>query len=556
MGTPAFSQVRPDAGTLLEPLSSPPPALPFQGPPALLLPPLKAEAAGPSGARIVPQAFVFSGNTVFSSESLASATKQFVGQPTDLAGLNAAAVAVTAYYRSQGYLLTEAYLPEQAFAAAGGTVTIQVIEARLGTVVTELRANARKASKSFAEALVDHHLESGQAVTEYALEKPVLLLRDMEGYDASAIVEPGARLGEANVRVVVGEQGTRVTGSASLDNYGPTPAGAVRAGASLRVGNPLGRGDVLALSGQASDQRGSSLFRAGYSLPFGPAGTRVDVSAARLDYALGKQFAALGASGKAEVLGLGLSHPVVRGRNASLYASINVEQKRLFDETITPVLKSEREVRSVKAGLSGNFTDGLAGGSAFNAFSLSSTAGRLTLGALDFALDQGLGGLATAGAFRKLNVDLQRAQFLSARSSIHASAQIQMASKNLASAEKMALGGPYGVRGYPIGEGIGDSGMLLSLEYRHELPALALLGEPMSLLAFYDYGAVRLNQNDPGFGVPNQLALASAGLGASVGRVGRFLLKTHLAWRISPTAPTTGDADRSPRAWLSAQSWF
>lgn len=98
----------------------------------------------------------------------------------------------------------------------------------------------------------------------------------------------------------------------------------------------------------------------------------------------------------------------------------------------------------------------------------------------------------------------------------------------------------------------------MSLEYRYQLPAaIALAKAPVSLLTFYDYGYVRFNQNGPSLlGAKNSVALSSVGVGAMVGKVGSFLIKTNVAWRTNENLPSTGDADRSPRAWLSAQTWF
>jgi hemolysin activation/secretion protein len=52
----------------------------------------------------------------------------------------------------------------------------------------------------------------------------------------------------------------------------------------------------------------------------------------------------------------------------------------------------------------------------------------------------------------------------------------QLASKNMASAEKMALDVPTGTRAYPVGEGIGDTGQLLNIEYRYQLPTSVTSG--------------------------------------------------------------------------------
>ncbi|MBC7649715.1 MAG: ShlB/FhaC/HecB family hemolysin secretion/activation protein [Vitreoscilla sp.] len=536
----------------------PAPSFSPPGAPRLVLPDAKPAPPADAAVRITPSAFRFTGNSLFSSGQLAELLANLVDQPTTLAGLTAAASTVAAYYRSQGYLLTEAYLPEQAFAATGGTVTIRIIEAKIGRALIELDGGGQSAGKTFVEELLASHLKKGADVTEYALDKPVLLLRDLAGHDATATVEPGNDTGEVNVRVSVTSKGLYADGAVMLDNHGASAAGAVRAMATANVNNLMGRGDVLSIGGQISDQPGSNFYRLGYVLPVGGQGTRLSANTARLNYALGKQFAALGATGKADILSLGLSHPLIRGRNANLYAQVNAEQKRLTDDTASPVLRSERDISSLRAGLSGNFTDNLTGRLGLNSYGVNITSGQLKLSPADLAVDEGVGGLRTAGAFSKINLDYQRTQYLPGAASLHFIGQAQWASKNLGSAEKLSLGGPNGVRAYPVGEGLGDSGALFSLEYRYLLPAAMLpFGEPLSLVTFYDYGHVRVNQNGPGVpGAANSKTLGAVGVGAILGRSGNFLIKTHLAWRTTGTSPTTGDADAAPRAWLSAQSWF
>jgi len=553
VAVPVLAQVRPDAGTLLESPGSLP-MLPPRGEPPMELRQPQPTAPAPGAARITPAAFSFTGNTVFSSELLAALLASRLNKPSDLAGLTDAANSISAYYRQKGYLLTQAYLPEQAFIAEGGTVTVAVLEARIGRVA--VRVEGSGISQAFAEGLVAGQLKPGDAVTEYALDKPVLLLRDLAGYEAAATVQPGERPGQADVLVTVQAKGPRFDGSVSLDNHGARTAGAARAVLNVNANNLLGRGDVLALSAQQSDQAGSTLYRIGYTVPVGTQGTRLGLSLARLDYTLGKQFEALGASGSADIAGVSLSQPLLRGRAANVYGFVSAEQKKLVDETRTPALRSERDIHAIRLGLAGNFVDEAMGGSGLNNYAINLSLGRLTLNAADQALDDGLGGLRTAGGFSKLNLEIQRSQFFDAPYSFHLSAQAQLASKNLSSAEKMVLGGPNGVRGYPVGEGVGDAGFLLNLESRYQFPQ-APWGEPLALLAFYDFGRVRFNQNGPTLPTnANTLSLGSFGVGATLGRPGKFLIKSYLAWRTTPAQPSTGDPDRAPRAWLSAQTWF
>ncbi len=551
------AQTRPDAGSLLAPKPPAPAAEPSTAPQILIPEPTSAPTQN-AALRITPGAFRFIGNNLYPEPVLAALLVDLVDRPTDLAGLAIAAAKVAAYYRSNGYLLTEAYLPEQAFAAVGGAVTIRVIEAKIGRAFVDMGSSAQAADRVFVEELVASHLKNGADVTEYLLDKPVLLLRDLPGHDASATVEPGDALGEVNIRVTASTKGLYADGSVMLDNHGASAAGPVRALASANLNSLLGRGDTLSVAGQLSDQPGSNLYRFGYLLPVGGQGMRLSINTARLNYALGKQFAALGATGRADILGLGFAVPLIRSRNDNLYAQVNAEQKRLTDATASPVQSSDREINSLRAGVTGNFTDNMAGQLGLNSYGANITSGRLKLSLADQATDEGVGGLQTAGAFSKVNLDYQRTQYLAGASTLHLIGQAQWASKNLGSAEKLSLGGPNGVRAYPVGEGAGDSGALFSLEYRHTLPAALLpFGEALNLVAFYDYGHVRLNQNGPAVpGAANSMSMGAVGVGAVLGRSGNFLIKTHLAWRTTHAAPANGSTDAGPRAWLTAQSWF
>ncbi len=556
IAVPVFGQQlqRPDAGSLQEPQRQIP-LLPRPGAPLIGLPDPKPAPPAQSTARIVPGAFRFTGNTVFDGETLAALLAEQVNQPTTLARLTEAAGLVSRYYRSRGYLLTEAYLPEQAFQASGGTVTIAVIEARIGKVLVQVEGD--HGSSSFARRVANANLRPGMLITEYLLDKPVLLLRDLAGVDASATVQPGDALGQADVVVAIRAEGRQVNGSVGFDNSGARAAGSLHATGHLNISNLLGRGDIFSVRAQLSDASRSSLYRLAYAVPVSADGTQLTLSAARTDYALGRQFAALGATGKADILGASLTRPLIRSRENNLYGLFSLEHKKFSDLITRPANESERRIATARFGLLGNFVDEAAGAGGSSSYAVTATRGRVRLDAASRGFDQGVGGLQTAGSFSKLNLEFQRTQFFANPSSLHINLQAQLASKNLASAEKMSLGGPTGVRAYPVGEGIGDAGLLVNLEYRYQLPApLALAGQPVSLAAFYDYGTVKFNQDAMTLVGPNRLALGAVGVGALAGRVNNFLITTYLAWPTTAIGPSTGDPDRSPRAWVSAQKWF
>ena len=134
------------------------------------------------------------------------------------------------------------------------------------------------------------------------------------------------------------------------------------------------------------------------------------------------------------------------------------------------------------------------GGGALNNFALAVSFGRLNLDGLaaDRAADDA--SARTHGSYTKTAYSAARLQKLGEATSLYAAFSGQAASKNLDSSEKFILGGPFGVRAYPTGEAVGDEGLLLNLELRHDVqPGL-------QLAAFVDHGEVRLHKNEwPGW---------------------------------------------------------
>lgn len=548
---PAFAQTfRPDAGTVLE-NPRPLPSLPAPGgAPAIVLPQASAAAPFDRSVAVTPAAFRIQGNTRFSEAQLLPVLAPFVGQRTDMAGLARAAAAVRQFYRDRGYILTEVYLPAQQFAASGGTVTLQVLEARIGKA--DIRVEGAGPSEALVRAIVQAQLRPGELITGYVLEKPILLLRDLPGIEATAEVRPGTNPGEADVIVVVKPAGRRYSALIGADNHGPRAAGEWRGYVEAEANNLVGSGDTLSARVQRSDQSGSNLYRLGYSATVGGQATRLGLQVVKAEYALGKQFAALGAAGEAHVASASVTQPFIRSRAYNLYGALTVERKDLHDGTATPTSSSSRQVDAARLSLMGNFVDSAAG-NAFSSYALAFTRGHLDLDPAALALDQGPTGLRTAGAFSKVNLDFQRATFLTAQDRVTANLQAQWASRNLTSAEQFGLGGPTGVRGYPVGEAMGDSGAILSLEYRHQFAPLGAV--PVAASVFYDWGRVSFNEGGTPFAGPDSQVLSSAGVGFTAGGWGDYLLSLQLAWRTRNTLPVS-DPDRKPRVWLSLQKWL
>ena len=524
------------------------PTLPPVGGPRLALPPEPPQQPAASDAvRITPAGFRVTGNTLFSSEALLARIANRAGQATTLAGLNEIARTLREYYQDRGYLLTDALIPQQSLPREGGTVTIEIIEARVGQVTVKLE----DAASQRAAAVVLRALPRGAIASEYLLDRPVLLVRDIPGHDAVATVQPGGGPGEVDVVVTVSARRASIEPSVGLDNHGVRSAGQLRAFAAAEINNLTGTGDALSLRAQLGEITATRLYRVAYSAPPLDVGTRATLALARSEYALGGAFKALGATGEADVAGVTVMHPLLRGRLHSIYAVGALEAKSLNDRT-TASPEPHKQVVQARLGIAGNAVDEAIGSTGFTSYAASASVGRLKLDGASAAADATLGDARSAGDFTKTALELQRTQFLSPRWSLFASAQAQKASRNLTSAEKMTLGGPTGVRAYAAGEGVGDSGALVSVELRYQLLLAPL---PLTVGAFYDAGHVRLSERAfaPG---SNQRNLSGAGLSLQAGTPGRFTTTVMLAWRTGSDTPTPGEPTRSPRVWFAGQGWF
>lgn len=550
----AIAQQRPDAGQILEqqrePLRLPPPVedevrpRPADPKPALPVSPT---------LKVTVTRFNFSGNTLYTTEQLREVVAEFVGKELDFEGLNDAATKVRAYHRSRGYFLAQAYLPQQTI--RDGEVEIAIIEGRVGIVELQRRPATRLAEWLLA-GILDAHLQTGDIITETGLEKPLLLINDLPTAAVTSEIRPSRTVGAADLRVHVDRGVGLFNGFIDFDNHGSRFTGEYRLGASLNMNNPLTIGDQVTLRAFATDEE-MYFGRIAYLVPVGFWGTRLGVSAAKFDYTLEKDFKSLQAHGEGLVKSVFAFHPLYRTRNTNIIGQFAYEDKRLYDRIDSTNTVEDRFIDTIKAGAVGDWRDGVLGGG-LNAFAITYTHGDLKIAptALAQADQDPTTGARTLGAFRKWNYDFKRLNRITDNASFLLAISGQQASKNLASAERMSLGGPNAVRAYPVGEANGDSGLLISGEGRYIFPGVKLFEADVAAIAFYDWGQVYVREKPLDTDTKNRRSIAGYGVGASVGTEGQFIVRASAAWRADHEKPQSDGAKRDPRVWIQAVKWF
>lgn len=533
--------VAPDAGQTIRELQKQPDS---NTPKAIVPLHLEGDAARKDtvndDARIEVKAIHVSGSSAFAAAELEALVADLVGSERTLAELDKAAGRITAWYRERGYVVARAYLPVQEI--KDGVVVISVLEGRLDKqrVSNQSRLSDERANDYLSG------IKSGDALQAQPVDRMLLLLTDTPGVGgARATLQPGASVGTSDLLIEL-DPSAPYFANVELDNYGNRYTGEYRLDGALALSSPLKMGDQLTLRALTSDKN-LTYARIAYQIPVGGSGLRVGAAYSDIRYRLGKEFTALQAHGTATSGSLFAVYPFIRSQASNLSATLTWEDKKLGDRTDAPITTSDKYVQLANLGLAGNHQDAL-GGAGFTSFDLSLAAGRLSMDTVSRAADAT--SAQSNGAFTRLAYNLNRLQRLTDRNTLSVALAGQQAGKNLNSSEKFFLGGAYGVRAYPQGEGSGDEGWLANLELRHSF------NDTLQGMLFYDAGSVTFNRNQFA-AAANTRYISGAGVGANANLAG-VQIKTYLAWRTGGGRPTSEPVtlNRNPRLWLQASKQF
>ncbi|QCB44908.1 ShlB/FhaC/HecB family hemolysin secretion/activation protein [Hydrogenophaga sp. PAMC20947] len=531
----------PDAGAILQQVNPPQPAAPSS-----VAAPLSIER---EGAAVLPPSAPFevkrievSGNTLFDAATLHALVSDGEGQSLTLIQVGELASRITAHYRSQGYPLARAFIPAQTIRE--GAVRIEVLEARYGKVQLD---NRSQVSDALLAATLQP-LQSADFIAQTTMERSLLLLSDIPGAQVNAVLKPGEATGTSDL-LVGAAPGPGVSGQVTLDNSGNRYTGRARISATANVLNPLHHGDVLSVTGLSSGE-GLNYGRVSYESLINGQGTRLGGSYSALRYTLGDQLASLDANGTAKVTSLWAKHPFVRSQEVNLYGTLQYDGTQLRDHIESSALYTDRSLKSWTASLSGDARDAfLLGG--VTAWRLGVTAGDV---GFDDAQAQSSDAATanTQGGFSKWNANLTRLQGLGSKDSLYLAYTGQWANDNLDPAQKMTAGGPYTVRAYDAGALSGDSGHLISAEWRHDLGA-AWQGQ-WQTVAFIDSAQIRVNKAPWATGV-NSASLSGAGVGLNWLGAKRWNARLSIATRIG-SVPKLLASGASTRGWIEIGASF
>ena len=501
------------------------------------------------GVQVMVKGFVFSGyEGIVTEGELQSITTSYVGKKISYSELQTIVDKVTAFLKNKGWFLAKAYLPKQD--VTSGIIEIAVHQGKSDGSLSIKKDKSVRIRTKILQSVGALAIRRDQPLNEQKLERSVLLMNDLPGIDARASLAPGTIPNSSGVEIAVTE-GDLFSGTAWADNQGNYYTGAWRGNTTLTFNDPLRYGDQVTLL--LTEASGLTQGRVGYSFPLYRNGFRGNLAYTGMRYTLGGELSGANYKGRSNNIDAGFSYSMVRSRTSNLTTSFSYGYKALVDTWKSDVPLRDKKLHSATFTLSGDRNDHFYGG--------GYTSGNIgmTTGALHESVAN------TENNYTRLNYGASRVQRLAERINLDVSLSAQRAMNNLDSSEKFSLGGPNGIRAYPVGEAAGDEGQLISANLRYNMPVAAALGA-IQISCFFDAGRVTLQKKE---GVSsstatnlNNYGIQGAGLGFNYSYLAKFALRGSWAHvigdnpgRSSAGNNADGHNDKS-RFWLQAMAYF
>ena len=440
-------------------------------------------------------------------------------------------------------------MPEQDI--NNGVITIQIVEGRLGKVIIKSDEQDLNLKQDVARKYIENKISRQQILNINQLEKNIQNLNNVPGIQAIASLEAGQEVGETDVVIQLQNRKT-LSGTFQGDSYGSRSSGRSRGTALINFDSLLKQGEQFTI--QRVQTIGSEYNALAGSFRIGYGGTRGTVKAAKLRYDLGDPFSSSNPTGNSEELSVSIDHPLNSIGRTNLSSNFTFSESDYENKNNTPSNVQKKITRGI-AKLNFNRSDQFYKGGV-NYGSASITVGDLN--------DTSTGSTTTnaLGSFSKLNANVSRFQRLSDQNVLQVNLSAQYAFKNLDSAEKFSLGGPYGIRAYPNSEGQGDHGLMANIELKHGF------SQTLEGMIFYDWGLIQQHQNtysnwDSGNpSLENIYELQGIGVGANW----NVTPTTNINWVFSTTLGSNDGEDASgldndgltkdKRSYLSITSRF
>ncbi len=496
------------------------------------------------------------GLTVLSEAEVKQSLKPYLGRDLTVKELGEATDAVANRLRNAGYALAQAYLPPQKIDSGVVTIAVQegVVDGNSGKGGVTVSGGEATIKPEVVQGYLAEAVVADKPLNVNKLDRALRIVQDTPGVGGvTTNLAPGSVPGSTQVLADV-TSAKPVTASLSADNFGNPWMGEGRISAAVNVNSPSGHGEQYFVNLSKAD--GMSSYKLGGHTPVGYSGLRVGASYSSMQVDVGSSLAFLSLSSNSDIASVFANYPLERSATRNIYLSASLDNKRFKNRSgaLVGAMDNDRVSNGASVGIAGDWTGDWNGRLGWGV-NLTTATMDLSGGKLYEAQDAATA--RTKGAYNKFNASLNHLQTITKDWYLYTSLSAQYADKNLDSAEKFQLGGPFGVRAYPVGEGLGDHGWLATAEVRHNA-GTTQLGD-IELFGFADTGGVTQYNNLWVNALPtrpNNYQLSGYGLGLGITYQNSANLRVMVAEKMgsnpNPTAQNTDSDGKSDntRVWV------
>lgn len=443
----------------------------------------KAEENPPQklkGVRFLLHEVRFEGNTVFSQETLQTQAATYLSQNVSLADLYVLAEKVTAFYRNEGYVLSRAIIPAQHI--RNGAVTVRVVEGYIDQVTVEGKIpGSRNLIRTVAK-----HLTEQRPLRQKKLERSLLLVKDITGFDVNPVLTPSEKNpGAAHLTLAV-KRYHHLDAVFGFDNYGSRYNGPFRESADVNFHNLLGVQENTGVQFLMTGSPEETIFVHGHQEHFlNGEGTEFSLFAMYGNTQPGHTLEPLNVKGESVNTGFRFSHPWIRSRRKNWTTGLEFAFKH-SQTYVTGSLSSRDRIRVVSLSSAYDFVDKLRG---INLFYFKFSKGLDIL----FPTRTGSAFLTRARGqsdFTKIMGSWLRIQKVVPNIFLKGEAEGQFSFDHLLAFEEFGAGGRRFGRGYDSSEITGDHGFggTMELQFIRDLSNTVI--NQLQLYSFFDSGLV------------------------------------------------------------------
>jgi len=498
----------------------------------------KAPPTGKLAAHFTLYDVKIEGSTVYEEGTFDPLFENNIGKNISLAQAQEIARGVTARYRADGYVLSQAIIPTDQ-ELRDGVLHVKVIEGFIDRVIIQNdnpKADSRDLIAGFARKIQEE-----KPLNTATLERYMLLIDDLPGVSARSVIRPSpSTFGAADLVIEI--QNKREEASFTSDNRGNRYLGPYQEQLTLTENSALGLGERTTVRGLNSLPISELHYiDIQHEEQIGSEGTHVIFFASKLKTNPGDILKPANFRGDSEDYSVTLASPLLRSRAENFTGRVMLDARNSENDVLGFQLYNDR-VRALRVGSNYSVGDHLGGVVLF-----------------DGLVSQGVGGLgATAdgagrsrfdadSSFSKFNFDLSRLQNLPHGFSVLTAATGQYTLKPLLTSEQFTLGGVGFGQAYDSGELSGDEGVAGKLELRYGQGVGQKWLDSYQLYAAYDIGTVRLY--DPSLGTPAHSQLSSLSTGVRLNFTQN--LYGYLELGLPLTKDVASEGNKDPRLFFS-----